>query len=110
MFRCESEGYEAVIFGAFDGITSWVDNAYINLGPTHQEVVSAHEERHLRLQKATLWGALMMLLALQDDETRLTALVMRAGERMSPDAIGARDEVGYVAEDARGAFTLAPPR
>jgi hypothetical protein len=53
MFTCESSGYEAVVFGAFDGVTSWTNNAYINLGLRHQEMVSAHEERHLRLQKGT---------------------------------------------------------
>ncbi len=48
MFRCESDGYETIVLGAFDGVTSWTNNAFINLGPLHQEVVSAHEERHLR--------------------------------------------------------------
>lgn len=66
MFSCEFDGYEAVVFGAFDGVTTWTNNAYINLGPLHQEVVSAHEERHLRLQKGTPWGALLMLLALDE--------------------------------------------
>lgn len=74
MFRCESEGYETVVYGAFDGVTTWTNHAYVNLGPLHQEVVSAHEERHLRLQKGTLWGALLMLLGLGGDHQRLPAL------------------------------------
>lgn len=74
MFRCQSEGYEAVVFGAFDGVTTWTNNAYLNLGPLHQEVVGAHEERHLRLQKGTPWGALLMLLALSGDHERLDVL------------------------------------
>lgn len=75
MFSCESDGYEAVVFGAFDGVTGWTNNAYINLGPVHQEVVGAHEERHLRLQKGTPWGALLMLLALGGEQERLMPLV-----------------------------------
>lgn len=74
MFRCESEGYEAVVYGAFDGVTTWTNNAYINLGPLHQEVVSAHEERHLRLQKGTPWGALLMLLEFSGERQRLAVL------------------------------------
>ncbi len=75
MFSCESDGYEAVVFGAFDGITSWTNNAYIDLGPVHQEVVRRHEERHLRLQKGTPWGALLLLLALSGDSEGLPTLV-----------------------------------
>lgn len=74
MFRCESDGYETVVFGAFDGVTTWTNNAYINLGPLHQAVVGAHEERHLRLQKGTPWGVLLMLLALSGNHQRLAPL------------------------------------
>lgn len=74
MFRCESDGYETVVFGAFDGVTTWSNNAYINLGPLHQAVVGAHEERHLRLQKGTPLGVLLMLLALNGDGQRLAPL------------------------------------
>jgi hypothetical protein len=66
VFRCEADGYESIVFGAFDGVTSWTNNAFIDLGPLHQEIVDAHEERHLRLQKGTPWGILLMLLALID--------------------------------------------
>jgi hypothetical protein len=66
VFRCERDGYEAVVFGAFDGATSWINNAFVDLGPLHQEMVDAHEERHLVFQKSTSWGMLLMLLVLLD--------------------------------------------
>jgi hypothetical protein len=66
VFRCERDGYEAVVFGAFDGATSWISNAFVDLGPLHQEMVDAHEERHLVFQKSTSWGMLLMVLVLLD--------------------------------------------
>ena len=96
MFSCESDGYEAVVFGAFDGVTSWTNNAYINLGPVHQEVVGAHEERHLRLQKGTPWGALLMLLSLAGAEERLMPLV--EGCRRTHEAYATYLSTAHVAD------------
>lgn len=61
MFRCEADGFESIVFGSFDGVTSWTTHTHHTLGPLHQEMVSAHEEHHFRLQKGTPWGALLML-------------------------------------------------
>lgn len=95
MFRCESDGYEMIVFGAFDGVTSWTNNAFINLGPLHQEVVSAHEERHLRLQKGTPWGSLLMLLVLSERTEAVSALADAC--RRTHEAYATYLSVGHVA-------------
>jgi hypothetical protein len=99
MFGCESDGYEAIVFGAFDGVTSWTNNAFINLGPLHQEVVSAHEERHLRLQKGTPWGSLLMLLMLSERAEAVSALADAC--RRTHEAYATYLSVGHVASGLR---------
>lgn len=62
MFRCESDLYGRVVFGAFDGVRSWKVNSFTTVDIVEQELVSAHEERHLRLQQGTPYGAALAVL------------------------------------------------
>lgn len=50
------------MFGAFDGVRNWQVNSFVTVDLVEQEVISAHEERHLRLQKGTLYGSALALL------------------------------------------------
>lgn len=58
-----------VVYGSFDGIRRWHVNAYLTTDLREQELVSAHEERHLRLQQGTPYGAALALLAASASES-----------------------------------------
>lgn len=62
MFRCETDQYGGLVFGAFDGIRNWHINTFHTVNLVEQELISAHEERHLRLQQGTPYGAALALL------------------------------------------------
>ena len=63
VFRCEDDRYDGIVFGAFDGVRDWHVNAFITTADVvEQELISAHEERHLRLQQGTPYGAALAAL------------------------------------------------
>ena len=62
MFRCESDLYDGIVFGAFDGVRKWQVNSFTTVDVVEQELVSANEERHLRLQQGTPYGAALAVL------------------------------------------------
>ena len=63
VFHCEDGSPAGVVFGAFDGIRDWKVNAFtVTTDIIEQELVSAHEERHLRLQQGTPYGAALAVL------------------------------------------------
>ena len=62
MFRCETDQYGGIVFGAYDGIRNWQVNSFATIEVVQQELISAHEERHLRLQQGTPYGAALAIL------------------------------------------------
>ncbi len=62
MFRCETDRYGGIVFGAFDGVRNWQVNSFTTVDVVEQELVSAHEECHLRLQQGTPYGAALAVL------------------------------------------------
>lgn len=70
MFRCERDPYSGMVLGAFDGVRTWQVNSFFTVDVVAQELVSAHEERHLRLQQGTPYGAALAVLgaAVRDGE------------------------------------------